>query len=234
MMDFYELLGIKRDATKEEIKKSYREMAKKYHPDVNKSKDANQIIISLNEAKSTLLNDEKRKEYDRLLNDIDHSKQYSKNPNETYYTKTENYKEEYKESYITRWQFFMNYLKNGIDKKLVKIIKSILVIINSIIFFFLKAIVFVILVIINAFDGLLDCIIGLTLLWAILTLFIYAGKTTPDYIPLIPTNVEQFLYFLFIGTILEIIKIVVIKESVNILVLIQNIEDKIFVKILMK
>lgn len=40
-MDFYELLGIKRDATKEEIKKAYREMAKKYHPDVNKSKDAN-------------------------------------------------------------------------------------------------------------------------------------------------------------------------------------------------
>ena len=221
-MDFYELLGIKRDATKEEIKKAYREMAKKYHPDVNKSKDANQIIISLNEAKST------------LLNDIDHSKQYSKNPNETYYTKTENYKEEYKESYITRWQFFMNYLKNGIDKKLVKIIKSILVIINSIIFFFLKAIVFVILVIVNAFDGLLDCIIGLTILWAILTLFIYDGRTTPDYIPFIPTNVEQFLYFSLIGTILEIIKIVVIKESVNILVLIQNIEDKIFIKILMK
>ena len=234
MMDFYELLGIKRDATKEEIKKAYREMAKKYHPDVNKSKDSNQIIISLNEAKSTLLNDEKRKEYDRLLNDIDHSKQYSKNPNETCDTKKENYKEEYKESYITRWQFFIHYLKFGIDKKLVKIIKSMLVVINSIIFFLLKAIIFVILVIINTFDGLLDCIIGLTILWATLTLFIYAGRTTPDYIPLIPTNVEQFLYFLFIGTILEIIKIVVIKESVNILVLIQNIEDKVFVKILMK
>ena len=112
--------------------------------------------------------------------------------------------------------------------------KNIQLIINSIIFFFLKAIVFVILVIINAFDGLLDCIIGLTILWAILTLFIYDGKTTPDFIPFIPTNVEQFLYFSLIGTILEIIKIVVIKESVNILVLIQNIEDKIFVKILMK
>ena len=53
-------------------------------------------------------------------------------------------------------------------------------------------------------------------------------------IPFIPTNVEQFLYFSLIGMILEIIKTVVIKESVNILVLIQNIEDKIFVKILMK
>lgn len=106
-----------------------------------------------------------------------------------------------------------------------------LVVANSIIFFLLKAIIFVI---VNAFDGLLDCIIGLIVLWAILTLFIYVGRTTPDYIPLIPTNVEQFLYFLFIGTILEIIKIVVIKESINILVLIQNIEDKVFVKILMK
>lgn len=91
-------------------------MAKKYHPDVNKSKDSNQIIISLNEAKSTLLNDEKRKEYDKLLNDIEHSKQYSKNPNKTYDTKKENYKEEYKESYITRWQFFIHYLKFVIDK----------------------------------------------------------------------------------------------------------------------
>ena len=109
-----------------------------------------------------------------------------------------------------------------------------LVVVNSIICFLLRGIIFGVLVIINTFGGLLDCIIGLTILWATLTLFIYAGRTTPDYIPLIPTNVEQFLYFLFIGTILEIIKIVVIKESVNILVLIQNIEDKVFVKILMK
>ena len=58
MMDFYELLGVKKDATKEEIKKAYRDMVKRYHPDVNKSDEASKIIISLNEAKETLLDDE--------------------------------------------------------------------------------------------------------------------------------------------------------------------------------
>ena len=77
MMDFYELLGIKKDATKEEIKKAYRDMVKRYHPDVNKSDEASKIIISLNEAKETLLDDDKRCEYDKLLNEINHSKTYS-------------------------------------------------------------------------------------------------------------------------------------------------------------
>ena len=75
MMDFYELLGIKKDATKEEIKKAYRDMVKRYHPDVNKSDEASKIIISLNEAKETLLDDDKRSEYDKLLNDINRSEE---------------------------------------------------------------------------------------------------------------------------------------------------------------
>lgn len=110
MMDFYELLGIKKDATKEEIKKAYRDMVKKYHPDVNKSEEANKIIISLNEAKETLLDDNKRKEYDKILEEINHSKQVSKNKQETYYSKTEEYKQEYEESYMTRKEFFCKLL----------------------------------------------------------------------------------------------------------------------------
>ena len=55
MIDYYELLGIKNDASVAEIKKAYRDMVKKYHPDINKSSDASKIIISLNEAKETLL-----------------------------------------------------------------------------------------------------------------------------------------------------------------------------------
>ena len=106
MMDFYELLGIKKDATKEEIKKAYRDMVKKYHPDVNKSDEASKIIISLNEAKETLLDDDKRSEYDKLLNDINHSKTYS-NDSTSYSAKKEEYKENYSESYVTRWQFLM-------------------------------------------------------------------------------------------------------------------------------
>ena len=71
MINYYELLNINKNATEEEIKKAYRTMAKKYHPDINKSTEASKIIISINEAKETLLNEEKRKEYDRLLENLE-------------------------------------------------------------------------------------------------------------------------------------------------------------------
>ena len=229
MMDFYELLGVKKDATKEEIKKAYRDMVKKYHPDVNKSEEANKIIISLNEAKETLLDDNKRKEYDKILEEINHSKQVSKNKQETYYSKTEEYKQEYKESYMTRKEFFASYLRFGIDKKIIKILKSILIFILSTIFFFLKLIVAI-----NLIGNLLDYVIGFFGILAILALFVYAGKTSPDIIPFIPTNVEQFLYFMMIGIILTIIKGVVTDASLNIYALLENIQDILFVKILTK
>lgn len=125
MIDYYELLGIKNDASVAEIKKAYRDMVKKYHPDINKSSDASKIIISLNEAKETLLDEDKRKEYDELLNEIKYSKQYTTSKeNNTYKEKTKEYKENYSESYVTRWQFLMTYFKFGKDKVIFKIIKT--------------------------------------------------------------------------------------------------------------
>ena len=66
-INYYELLGIKKDATEEEIKKAYRMQAKKWHPDLNKDKDAASISMKLNEAKEVLLDPLKRKDYDKYL-----------------------------------------------------------------------------------------------------------------------------------------------------------------------
>ncbi len=62
--DYYEILGVPRNATKEEIKRAYRRLALQYHPDRNKSPDAEEKFKEISEAYAVLSDDEKRKIYD--------------------------------------------------------------------------------------------------------------------------------------------------------------------------
>ncbi|MDD2678652.1 MAG: molecular chaperone DnaJ [Candidatus Nanoarchaeia archaeon] len=62
--DYYETLGVAKNASKEEIKKAYRKLAMKCHPDVNKEKGAEEKFKELNEAFSVLNDDSKRQQYD--------------------------------------------------------------------------------------------------------------------------------------------------------------------------
>lgn len=64
--DYYKILGISKNATKEEIKKAYKNLAKKYHPDVNKDADTSEKFKEINEAASVLGDDQKRQQYDQF------------------------------------------------------------------------------------------------------------------------------------------------------------------------
>ena len=62
--DYYEILGVPRNASQEEIKKAFRKLARKYHPDINKDPDAQEKFKEINEAYQILSDPEKRKLYD--------------------------------------------------------------------------------------------------------------------------------------------------------------------------
>ncbi len=64
--DYYEVLGVPRNASQEEIKRAFRRLARQYHPDVNKSPEAEERFKEINEAYAVLSDPQKRAQYDRF------------------------------------------------------------------------------------------------------------------------------------------------------------------------
>ena len=75
-VDYYQILGVSRDAEKSDIKKAYRKLARKYHPDVNQEADAEEKFKEVNEAYEVLKDQDKRQAYDRFGADWKHGQPF--------------------------------------------------------------------------------------------------------------------------------------------------------------
>ncbi|MCO6497344.1 MAG: J domain-containing protein [Chitinophagaceae bacterium] len=78
-VDYYSVLGVSKNASADDIKKAYRKLARKYHPDVNPNdKEAHKKFQQINEANEVLSDPEKRKKYDQYGKDWKHAEQFEK------------------------------------------------------------------------------------------------------------------------------------------------------------
>jgi len=78
-IDYYKILDIKKNATESDIKKAYRKLARKYHPDLNPNdKEAERKFKEINEANEVLSNAENRKKYDKYGKDWKHAEEFEK------------------------------------------------------------------------------------------------------------------------------------------------------------
>lgn len=138
-MNYYELLGVSSSATEEEIKRAYKREMKKWHPDINKDEKAVSMSMKINEAKDTLLDEIKRKQYDESLK-AEKTKTYEKysspRQNTKAYTNTNNVNNTKEENVqeaktVTKWQYLRDYLKYGNFNILKKALVLVLVLLES-------------------------------------------------------------------------------------------------------
>ncbi len=228
-INYYELLGIKKEATEEEIKKAYRIQAKKWHPDLNKDKDAAKISIELNKAKEVLLDPLKRSDYDRYLEELTNPSYKKMKEKEQAYNNNDytndNYNNTYEQQTYTKWEYFFTYLKYYQVSKLRKVLAFILVLIETIICSILQIINYITALIlsytVNLISYLTSILLGLyliALVFSIITSSQSAPNTIIDWIKSIAIIISLSILTLTPGLLLKILvnKVPTLLSNLNI------------------
>lgn len=219
-INYYELLGVKNNASKEEIRLKYKEQIKKWHPDINKNNEAIEVTKKLNEAKSVLLDDEKRKKYDIYLNNI--SANGYQNIKEKVYNEQRSYDEE---KLYTKWEYFKDYIKYYNDSKVRKVFGIIFVLLESLFISILQLINIILAYVISFMSGILkylaDGIFGLLIIFVIIS-FLLHGVSLPnnfsEWLEVISVIILWFIFSVMPEVVINllVIKIPKLLSSLNI------------------
>lgn len=138
-MNYYELLGVKQSASEDEIKEAYKKLMKKWHPDINKDKDAVNMSSKINEAKEVLLDSEKRKNYDIYLTEKtkeDYNKYTQRKARESNTNSDTNVNKN-----VTKWEYLNDWLKYANYSSLRKVLAVIGVMLETFLCFLIKILI---------------------------------------------------------------------------------------------
>ena len=214
-INYYDLLGVNKNATSDEIKKAYRDLAKKWHPDLNKDPKAPEMAKKINEAKEILLNENKRKEYysylDNYKSGIYDNLNKKTNTNNNY--STYNNQNNYEEKTYTKWEYFIFYLKYYKVNKFRKILSIIFVLFESLFCFILQSINYILAFIIAYFGYYISY--GLMLIGGILIICMIIKPIIDLGIP--PFSFTDYI-IMMIGAIISLLFSVFINDIPYILV----------------
>ena len=121
--NFYQILGINNSASNKEIKKAYRKLALKYHPDKNKNPNAKEKILEINKSYDTLSDPDKRKKYDIELNN--NSLKKDNFNNKPYFTQDDIFNNVFKIYHLFKNINQNNLKTTNLDKSRHKVMKTL-------------------------------------------------------------------------------------------------------------
>ena len=178
-MNYYELLGVKKNATEEEIKLAYKKQMKKWHPDINKSAEAVGMSTKINEAKDVLLDEVKRRDYDEYLTrktNEDYNRYTQRKASNGAESNSNTTNNTYEEQRVTKWQYLKDWLKYSRYSSIRKLLGVIGVFLESALCWIIKCLLIITSIICNLLSYVIQEIFSYTYMVIGLIFLLFIGQ----------------------------------------------------------